>query len=68
MIAALPADVLELSSRIDDIVAQRMGGLRSLAWNPLSIGALEGVSADEIGTFLVMFSGEDDTAKRVAAW
>jgi hypothetical protein len=68
MIARLPADVLEKISKIDDIVAQRMGGLRSLSWAPLSIGPLESISVTDLAPLVVLFSGEEECAKRIAAW
>lgn len=36
-IARMPADVLENSQDLREVVAQRMGGWRSLAWLPLLI-------------------------------
>ena len=68
MIARLPADVLEKSSNINDIIAQRMGGQRSLSWAPLSVSSLESISACELAPFLILFSGEEGCAKRVAGW
>ncbi|WFU16625.1 hypothetical protein [Bradyrhizobium sp. CB3481] len=68
MIARLPADVLEPTSKIDDIVAQRMGGFRSLCWAPLNIGALESLSTNDLSPFVVLFSGERTCAARVRAW
>ena len=67
-IAELPADVLEKSYRPRDVIAQRMGGARPLAWAPLSLAALEGVSANELGVFVVLFSGEKKVSERVAVW
>lgn len=68
LLVELPADVLERNYKIEDLIAQRMGGLRSLSWSPLSVGALEEISIDQLGLFVVVFTGEADCAKRVAAW
>lgn len=68
MIAQLPADVLEQSSDIDGIVAQRIGGFRSISWAPLNIQALETIPIELLGPFLILFSGEEACAKRVSAW
>jgi hypothetical protein len=68
MLATLPADVLERSYSFDDVTAQRMGGLRPLTWAPLSLSALEEVTAEDLGVFVVLFSGEKECAARVADW
>ena len=39
LLATLPADVLEKSYKIEDVIAQRMGGLRPLFWLPVNVGA-----------------------------
>src|SRR5690349_6628568 len=67
-IVSLPADVLERSYAWRDVIAQRMGGVRPLGWAPLSIDALEGVTSDQLGVFLVVFSGEKACAERIATW
>jgi hypothetical protein len=67
-IVNLPADVLEPSYSAGDVIAQRMGGIRPLAWAPLSITSLESISAEQFGVFVVLFSGEKSTAERAAAW
>jgi hypothetical protein len=68
MIAQLPADVLEPSSDVHKIVAQRVGGFRLISWAPLSIQALEAIPVEFFGPFLILFSGEDASAKRASAW
>lgn len=68
MIAQLPADVLEPSSDVDKIVAQRIGGFRLISWAPLNIQALETAPIELLGPFLILFSGEDACAKRASAW
>src|SRR5258708_33565186 len=68
MIATLPADVLERTHNIEDVIATRMGGIRPLAWGPLSVNALEKVAADDLGVFIVLFSGEKECAKTIATW
>jgi hypothetical protein len=68
LINGLPADVLEKSYKIDDVIAQRMGDLRPLYWLPLDIDALEQLTTEDVGIFLVCFSGEDKCAHRVSAW
>ena len=68
LIASLPADVLERTNPIDEIIAQRMGGIRSIAWAPINIKALEDLEATELGAFVILFTGEKDCAERVATW
>lgn len=67
-LVTMPADVLERSYTPRHIIAQRMGGVRPLAWAPLTLTALEGLSASQLGVFIVLFSGEKETADRVAVW
>lgn len=67
-VSSLPGDVLERCSRIQDINAQRMGDMRSLYWLPVDVDALEALTAEEVGPFIVCFSGELDVGKRVEAW
>jgi hypothetical protein len=64
----LPRDVLEPSYNIDDVMIQRIGGMRQLGWLPLSIKTLEEVTIEELGVFVVCLTGEDGSAKRVKAW
>ena len=45
-----------------------MGGHRSLIWTPLNIRALESLAVDELGVFVVVFTGEQDCAERVSRW
>jgi hypothetical protein len=68
MLTILPADVLERSYAIEDAISQRMGGLRPLSWVPFNVSALEAVTAEELGVFIVLFSGEKECAERIAAW
>lgn len=68
LLATLPADVLEKSYKIEDVIAQRMGDLRTIYWLPINIGALEQLKTEDIGPFIVCFSGEKDAARRVSAW
>jgi hypothetical protein len=68
LIASLPADVLERAQPLEDVIAQRMGGARSIAWGPFNIKALEGVEAAALGAFAILFSGEKDCAERIAKW
>lgn len=64
----LPADVMERSLPLTDMIAQRMGDARGLAWLPLNVDALEQITAAEFGPFTVCFSGEEETGHRVADW
>jgi hypothetical protein len=68
LLSTLPADVLERSYKIDDVIAQRMGNGRSLYWFPINIGSLEQFTAEEIGVFIVCFTGEEAAARRTTAW
>lgn len=68
LLPTLPGDVLERGSDFKQILAQRMGGLRSLHWMPLSLRALEKLSLPEMGVFVVLFTGEHECALRVADW
>jgi CHAT domain-containing protein len=68
LLATLPADVLEKTYKIEDVIAQRMGDGRPLFWLPVNIGALEQLKTEDIGPFIVCFSGEEDAALRVSAW
>src|SRR6266851_2974204 len=68
LLVTLPADVLERSQKIGDVIAHRMGGLRQLSWLPLNVNALERVNADQLGLFIVCFSGENESARRVELW
>jgi len=68
MLASLPADVLEPSLDLDAVIAQRMGNGRAQAWLPLSVATLESYHAQDFGPFLVCFTGDPKTAKRVARW
>lgn len=45
-----------------------MGGLRPLAWAPLTIRALKDIAATDLGVFVVLFSGEKECAEAIAAW
>lgn len=67
-LATLPADVLERSYKLDDVLTQRMGGARPLKWIPINIGALEQLTSGQIGVFTVCFSGEKDSALRTQVW
>lgn len=67
-LTTLPADVLERSYKLDDVITQRMGGARSLMWIPINIGALEQLSAEQIGIFTVCFSGEQGSLRRARTW
>jgi hypothetical protein len=68
LISSLPADVLEPSYSIEDVIALRMGGVRPLAWAPLAIRALKNIAATDLGVFVVLFSGEKECAEIIAAW
>ncbi|MBX9590840.1 MAG: CHAT domain-containing protein [Hyphomonadaceae bacterium] len=65
---SLPCDILERSHHFPQVIAQRMGGYRSLSWAPVSIRSLEQIAADDLGVFVVFFTGEQDCATRVARW
>ncbi len=67
-LTGLPADVTENAHDLNEIIAQRMGGMRQLAWRPLMASALEALEAIDLGIFLVIFSGEAEVADRVAVW
>src|SRR5260221_11458264 len=62
LISALPADVLERTHKIEHVIALRMGGVRPLAWAPLGIKYLKDVAANELGVFIVLFSGGKEGA------
>jgi hypothetical protein len=64
----LPRDVLEPSYKIDDLMIQRIGGMRQLNWLPLSLNALDRVEIETLGVFIVCFTGEDESARRVNLW
>lgn len=68
VLAKLPSDVSERAFKIDDLIAQRMGGLRHLEWHPASIESLETLDPHLIGPFIVCFSGEPQVASRIEAW
>lgn len=68
LLALMPADVLERALNIEEVIALRMGGVRPLAWSPLGIKYLSDISADQLGIFLVLFSGEKSCAEAVSAW
>jgi hypothetical protein len=68
LLAKMPADVLEKSYKLDDVIAQRMGDMRPLYWAPVNIGALEQLKTADVGRFIVCFSGEEDIGRRVATW
>lgn len=68
LLTTMPADVLEKSYKLDDVIAHRMGDLRPLYWLPISISTLEEIDTDDIGVFIVCFSGEQGAAERVAVW
>jgi hypothetical protein len=68
MLAKLPSDVSERAFKIDDLIAQRMGGMRHLEWHPANIGSLETLDPHLIGPFIVCFSGEPEVASRIEAW
>ncbi|MBR0704563.1 CHAT domain-containing protein [Bradyrhizobium diazoefficiens] len=67
-LARLPADVLEPTLKLDDVIAHRMGGMRTLMWLPISINAFEQMGTGDMGIFLVCLTGDDRCAKRVADW
>lgn len=67
-LAELPADVLEGGAPIDPLISQRVGGIRSIDWTPLMIGALETLKASDMGLFVVAFTGDPDVATRLEAW
>jgi hypothetical protein len=64
----LPRDVLEPSFGVDDVMIQRIGGIRQLGWLPLSIKTLEQVTIEDLGAFVVCFTGEDESARRASFW
>lgn len=68
VLAKLPSDVSERAFKIDDIIAQRMGGMRHLEWHPASINSLETLDPHLVGPFIVCFSGEPQVASRIEAW
>jgi hypothetical protein len=68
LLPMLPADILEKSYPLDAVIAQRMGGLRPQAWIPININTLESLAPRLFGIFVVLFSGEQQVAERVAAW
>lgn len=68
LVAPMPADVLEQAHPIDGVIAQRIGGLRPNRWAPLTISAVESQGPLDLGLFVVLLSGQQDVAERVAAW
>ena len=68
LMVGLPADVLERTITIEQVIALRMGGVRPLAWTPLSIKHLDGLTARQLGVFVILFSGEKECAEKIAAW
>jgi hypothetical protein len=68
LLPPLPADVLERTHAIGDVITHRMGGMRSLSWFPLNVNYLEQACLEELGVFFVCFSGAPPFASRVAAW
>lgn len=68
LIAALPADVVECSLPLEPVIAQRVSGARPLPWSPIDVSALEPVRASDLGTVVVCFSGDAETAARVDKW
>jgi hypothetical protein len=65
---SLPRDVLEPSQKFDDLLVQRIGGMRPIAWTPLNVSALEKTIIEDLGVFVVCFTGEEEAAKRVSSW
>jgi hypothetical protein len=68
LIARLPADVLEGPSARDGIIAQRMGGARQLSWLPLNLSALLQTRIEQLGYFVVCFSGSATVSATVQDW
>jgi hypothetical protein len=64
----LPSDILERSHKLHDVIAHRMGGMRALSWTPANINAFEQLTTEEMGVFVVCFTGEEACANRVSAW
>lgn len=68
LLVGLPADALESTIKIEEVIALRMGGVRPLAWAPLGIKYLDGIAATQLGVFIVLFSGEKECAEKIAVW
>lgn len=68
LLPLLPGDILERTYDIDSVVSQRMGGMRPLIWIPLNIASLERTNIQNLGAFVVVFTGEPECATRVSAW
>jgi CHAT domain-containing protein len=68
LMVGLPADVLERTITVEQVIALRMGGVRPLAWSPFSIKHLNGLTAPQLGVFVILFSGEKECAEKIAAW
>ncbi|WP_461344283.1 CHAT domain-containing protein [Brevundimonas sp. GN22] len=64
----LPSDIAENSVPIDVLVSQRMGGARMMAWTPLDISALEQITAQQLGFFVVLLSADPAVADRIETW
>ncbi len=67
-LATLPTDVTEGDAPLDPLISQRMGGMRMLSWSPIMIDSLEPFTARELGLFVVVFSADEDVARRTEAW
>lgn len=67
-LSTLPRDILEPRHTTEDILIQRIGGMRQLAWLPLNIRALEQANIEELGVFVVCFTGEEEAARRTDIW
>lgn len=68
LLARLPGSFVERSLPVQGLVSMRMGGMAALTWLPLSIRALEGVGADNLGFAIVLLSGAEQVAARVEGW
>ncbi|AUW47155.1 CHAT domain-containing protein [Rhizobium leguminosarum] len=67
-ICTLPGDISERASAPEQIAIQRIAGLRPLIWFPLTVSALETLSAAQLPPCCVLFSGEPEVAARIDAW
>lgn len=67
-VPACPADIIEPSQPANEILTQRISGIRQLTAAPFSMGSLAGVSIRDLGYFCVLFASDADTAEKIDKW
>jgi hypothetical protein len=68
LLSTLPCDILEPSHKMPDRIAHRMGGMRALMWHPINMTALQQISVEDMGVFVVILTGEEACAKVAKNW